>query len=110
MAPADPAATLRIGVAYSPRAGVVDEVTVLLPPGSTVLDAITASGLQARHRRTDLATLACGVWGAPRQPSDALRDLDRVELYRPLQADPKEARRQRHATQAKRQRTALGRR
>ena len=110
MAHAEPTGWLRIGVACSPTAGEVDEVALLLPPGSTVLDAVRASGLQARHPGLELATLTLGVWGAARRVGDLLRDRDRVELYRPLQADPKEARRRRHATQAKRPKASLGQR
>jgi uncharacterized protein len=110
MAPADTSGALRVGVAYSARADEVDVVELLLPAGSTVLDAVRASGLQARHPGLDLARLTLAVWGAARRASDPLRDHDRVELCRPLQADPKDARRRRHATQAQRGKAVAGRR
>ena len=95
MAPAD----LRISVVFSPRAGEVDEVQLMLPPGATVADALQASGMPSRHPQFDLAALPVGIWGAFCERSDVLRDQDRVELYRPLRVDPKEARRQRHQVQ-----------
>lgn len=90
------AGTIAVRVAFSPRAGEVDEVELIVPAASTIADALAASGLQARHPDIDVATLPIGMWGKVRAPSDALRDGDRVELYRPLKVDPKEARRQRY--------------
>jgi putative ubiquitin-RnfH superfamily antitoxin RatB of RatAB toxin-antitoxin module len=95
MAPAE----LRVSVVFSPRAGEVDEVELVLPSGATVADAIAASGMQSRHPQHELATMPVGLWGAFCERSDALRDRDRVELYRPLKVDPKEARRQRQQAQ-----------
>ena len=100
MAHADGDAQLRVSVAYSPRAGEVDEVNLRLEPGATVADALRASGLQARYPATAMDALPVGVWGAFCQRSDILRDRDRVELYRPLRVDPKEARRRRQRTQS----------
>ncbi len=99
MAPGDAGTTLRISVAYSPRAGEVDEVNLRLDPGATVADALRESGLQARHPGLALEALPVGIWGAFCNRGDALRDRDRVELYRPLRVDPKEARRQRQRAQ-----------
>jgi putative ubiquitin-RnfH superfamily antitoxin RatB of RatAB toxin-antitoxin module len=99
MALDDPANTLRVNVAYSPRAGVVDEVSVVLELGATVADALSASGLQSRHGALSLETASIGVWGALCRRGDLLRDRDRVEVYRPLLVDPKEARRLRYRRQ-----------
>lgn len=90
------AASIAVVVAYSPRAGVVDETPLQLPATATLLDALNASALAARHPQVDFAALKWGVWGKLRQPSDRLRQRDRVEFYRPLQVDPKEARRVRY--------------
>ena len=87
---------LRVSVAYSPRARVVDEVEVELPEGSKVADALSASGLAERYPWLVLETVAIGVWGSFCAASDLLRDRDRVEVYRPLLVDPKEARRLRY--------------
>ncbi|MBC8056301.1 MAG: RnfH family protein [Rhizobiales bacterium] len=99
MALADGVATLTVNVAYSPRAGEVDEVSLQLPSDATVADALRESGLQARHPGLAIDALPVGIWGAFCDRSDRLRDRDRVELYRPLLVDPKEARRQRHRAQ-----------
>ena len=87
---------LRVTVIYSPRAGEVDEVQLNLPAGASVRDALAASGLARRHPAVDFGSLRAGVWGKLREPGDALRDRDRVEIYRPLKVDPKEARRVRY--------------
>ena len=101
MARADPAASLNVGVAYSPGAGVVDEVTLQLASGATVADALRESGLAQRHPELDLAAAAVGIWGALCRHEDLLRDRDRVEVYRPLQVDPMEARRRRQRSKLK---------
>jgi putative ubiquitin-RnfH superfamily antitoxin RatB of RatAB toxin-antitoxin module len=72
-----------------------ERVLLDLAPGSTVLDAIQASGL--RQRLPEIKLDRAGVWGQPVSPDTRLRDLDRVEIYRPLTADPKEIRRKRAA-------------
>jgi putative ubiquitin-RnfH superfamily antitoxin RatB of RatAB toxin-antitoxin module len=70
-------------------------VSLQMQDGATVADAVRASGLCARHALVE-AALRVGVWGRV-QPLDAgLRDRDRVELYRGLLGDPKEARRLRY--------------
>jgi putative ubiquitin-RnfH superfamily antitoxin RatB of RatAB toxin-antitoxin module len=90
---------LRVSVAFSPRAGEVDVVELLLPAGATVADALRESGMQARHPGHALEKLPVGIWGAFCERTDLLRDRDRVEVYRPLLVDPKEARRQRQRAQ-----------
>jgi len=93
--PAAQAPTIRVEVAYSPRPRVVDVVELVLPAGSSVADALRASGLVQRHG-LDESKLQAGVWCRTKDPSTLLRDRDRVEIYRPLTVDPKEARRQRY--------------
>ena len=70
---------------------------VQLPTESTVAQAIQASGILAKHPEIDLATNKLGVFGKLTKADAVLRDKDRVEIYRPLIADPKEVRRQRAA-------------
>lgn len=84
---------LTISVAFSPLAGTVDEVVMVLDQGATVADALRLSDLQKRHPQVDLSGLPTGVWGVLCERTQRLRDVDRVELYRPLTVDPKEARR-----------------
>lgn len=93
---------MRVSVAYSPRAGEVDEVTVDLPAGATLIEAIRASGMVERHPGLDLASAKLGVWGRVQPAGHALRERDRVEIYRALQVDPKEARRLRYRKSAPR--------
>jgi uncharacterized protein len=92
----EPAPALTVCVAYSPRAGEVDEVPLDLPAGATVQDALTLSGLLQRHAEIDATAARIGVWGKLRALDHVLRDRDRVEIYRPLRVDPKEARRLRY--------------
>jgi putative ubiquitin-RnfH superfamily antitoxin RatB of RatAB toxin-antitoxin module len=68
---------------------------ILLPDGSTVEDAIRVSGLRAVFPEMD--TTSVGIHGEPVPVNTILRDRDRVEIYRPLRADPKEVRRTRAA-------------
>lgn len=70
-------------------------LTVQVPPGGTVMDAIRLSGILRRHEDIDLHTNKLGVFGRLAQADQALRPGDRVEIYRPLIADPKEGRKQR---------------
>lgn len=91
-----PAERLRVSVAYSPRAGEVDEVTIELPLGATLGEAIRASGVAQRHPALDLEAATVGIWGRVQPGGTVLRERDRVEIYRPLTVDPKEARRLRY--------------
>lgn len=70
-------------------------VRLHLPPGSTVQQAIEASGLLAKYPEIDLKKNKVGVYGKLTRLDAHLRDRDRVEIYRPLIADPKEVRRKR---------------
>lgn len=73
----------------------MEVVDLVLPAGASVADALRASGLVQRHG-LDESTLRAGVWCRPKEAATLLRDRDRVEIYRPLKVDPKEARRQRY--------------
>ena len=86
---------LNVEVIYSPRAGEFDAVRLCLPQGARIRDALLQSGLLARHAHIDLERHKVGVWGKWRGLDEPLRDADRVEIYRPLIVDPKEARRRR---------------
>ncbi len=63
--------------------------------GATVAEAIKLSGVLDKHPEIDLAKNKLGVFGKLSKADAVLRDRDRVEIYRPLIADPKEVRRQR---------------
>jgi len=100
MATPEPAASIAVTLVYSPCAGQVDETALTLPVGSTVGAALQASGLVQRWPDMDLSAAAVGVWGRLQALDHVLRDGDRVEAYRPLQVDPKEARRKRQRARA----------
>lgn len=97
-----PDVPLHVTVVFSPAPREVREWPVVLPPASTVADAIAASGLRSEFPQLDLAALGVGVWGRKAGPRQLLRDRDRVEVYRPLQVDPKVARRERFRKQGAR--------
>ena len=78
-----------------------DICEVSLPPGSTVGDAVEMSGVTARHPALR-ATVDAGVWGRRCSLDRVLTAGDRVEIYRPLSIDPKEARRLRADMRRKR--------
>jgi len=69
--------------------------TVRLPAGSVVEEAIRSSGLLAEFPEIDLAVNRVGVYGEPVDLDAVLEGGERVEIYRPLIADPKEARKKR---------------
>ena len=68
-------------------------VQVTLQEGATVADAIDASAIEAAFPDYDLAQCAVGVWGRLAERDRVLVNGDRVELYRALRMDPREARR-----------------
>ena len=69
--------------------------TVRLPEGSTLRQAVEQSGVLEQYPGIDLAINMVGIYGKKKTLDTVLRQHDRVEVYRPLQADPKEARRRR---------------
>lgn len=93
--PAEPAGLLQVDVVYSPSAGHMDLVSLVLRQGVCLSEALDASGLLTRHG-LEADQLRVGIWGKARMLDTPLRQRDRVEIYRPLQVDPKEARRQRY--------------
>lgn len=68
-----------------------------LPAGSTVQQAIEASGLLEKYPEIDLARNKLGIYAKLVKVDTPLSDRDRVEIYRPLIADPKEVRKARAA-------------
>jgi uncharacterized protein len=86
--------SLRVEVAYaSPQRQVLRALT--LPDGSTVADALRESGLAREFPEIDLAASRVGIYGREVTLAAPLRDRDRVEILRPLTADPGEFRRRR---------------
>jgi len=68
---------------------------VTLEEGATIEQAILASGLLALRDDIDLDKNKVGIYSRPAKLQDVVHDGDRVEIYRPLIADPKELRRKR---------------
>ena len=66
----------------------------------TIQEAIEQSGILAMHPQIDLNENKVGIWSKNKKLSDGLREGDRIEIYRPLIADPK-AVRKRRAEEAK---------
>ena len=85
---------LKVEVVYA-LARAHDAVTLSVPEGANVADAVRASGLLERHPEIDLARNKLGVFGKVVNPATRLAAGDRVEIYRALLIDPKEARRAR---------------
>jgi putative ubiquitin-RnfH superfamily antitoxin RatB of RatAB toxin-antitoxin module len=101
----DPAAqaALRIDIVYAlPQREWLRRLE--LPPGSTVADAVQRSGLREEIPGIELDDAGVGIFGRAVTLDTCLRDGDRVELYRPLQCDPKQVRRERAARSVPRKR------
>ena len=75
--------------------GRQEVIELEMPEGSTVQDAIRAINPAERFPEIDAASLKAGIWSRAAATTTKLRDGDRVELYRELKADPKDARRSR---------------
>ena len=66
-----------------------------VPAGTTVVEAVKLSGILEKYPEIDLASNKMGIFGKLTKADTVLRDKDRIEIYRPLIADPKEVRRKR---------------
>jgi uncharacterized protein len=87
---------MAVEVAYA-RPDVQVVLPVLVPPDATVADALSSSKITERFPEIDLKTAKVGIFGKLTRMDTVLKPRDRVEIYRPLIADPKEVRRQRAA-------------
>jgi hypothetical protein len=86
--------TIKVEVLYALR----HEQSILIvevPQGAVLNDAVKLSGLLQKHPEIDLASNKVGIFGKLSKLDTVLRDRDRVEIYRPLIADPKEVRKKR---------------
>jgi len=93
---------VRVELVWSPGAGDVQHRWLTLEEGATLESALRgcADFMAAQH--LPLEQLRLGVWGRVRPLDTPLRERDRIEVYRPLTVDPKEARRQRYAKRGER--------
>jgi len=87
---------MKVEVIYALPAAA-DAVSVSLPAGATLRDAVLASGVLQRHPEIALEKQAFGIFGKRAALDARLAPGDRVEVYRALAIDPKEARRRRAA-------------
>ena len=69
-------------------------VALVIAAGATVGEAIDQSGIAKRFPEQDLSACTLGIWGRLADSNHVLQGGDRVEIYRPLLIDPREARRQ----------------
>jgi uncharacterized protein len=86
--------TLRVSVALA-LPGHQEVIALELPEGSRVADAIECARNAGRLAQIDFGAARLGIWSRPCERDTLLREGDRVEIYRPLQADPKDMRRAR---------------
>lgn len=85
-----------VEVAYAlPKQQLI--VELMVPEGTTAGQAVLQSGIIGKFPEIDLAQNKLGIFGKLIKADMILRERDRVEIYRPLIADPKEVRRQRAA-------------
>lgn len=91
---------IQVQVCYS-SGDAVSLLDVSVPLGASVRQAIDSSGILEQHPELNLNILKLGVYGKLKDESAVLHAGDRVEIYRPLFADPMEARRRRAQKQQK---------
>lgn len=70
-------------------------IPLSVPEGATLEEAVRLSGLLEEFPEIDLLNARVGIWNKLAELTTVLREKDRVEIYRPLIADPKEVRRKR---------------
>ena len=85
---------LHVQVCYAtPERQILLDLSV--PEGTSLQDAIVQSGMLTQVPEIDLRVSRVGIYGKQKTLDTVLREHDRVEIYRPLIADPKESRRKR---------------
>jgi putative ubiquitin-RnfH superfamily antitoxin RatB of RatAB toxin-antitoxin module len=90
----DVAKTIRVEVAYA-RADQQLILELRVDQAASVEQAISASGILQRFPEIDLTNIKVGIFGKLTKLDQPLRDQDRIEIYRPLIADPKSIRKKR---------------
>jgi len=94
-------ALIAVELVWSPQAGVVHRLDLQLPVGSTLGQALQACA-EFQPMQARLSEFKLGIWGRQQPADTVLRERDRIEVYRPLTVDPKEARRQRYKDRGER--------
>ena len=88
--------SINVEVAYA----LPDEQSILVlqvPEGTSVIEAARQSGITGKYEGIDLDNAKFGIFGKVVAPTQVLHEGERVEIYRPLIADPKEVRKARAA-------------
>jgi putative ubiquitin-RnfH superfamily antitoxin RatB of RatAB toxin-antitoxin module len=85
---------LRIQVCYADPARQL-LLDMVVAPGTNLLDAVRSSGILQQVPEIDLSVWRVGIFGKLRPLDTILKNDDRIEIYRPLKADPMESRRRR---------------
>ncbi len=93
---------VRVELVWSPHAGDVQQRWLDMEEGATVASALHGCADFMAAQSQPLETLRIGIWGRVRPLETPLRERDRIEVYRPLTVDPKEARRLRYAKRGER--------
>lgn len=83
---------MRVGLTYAEPGDQV-WLNLEVPDGSTLMEAIEASGILKRFPHIDLEKQKVGVFGKIKSLETTLNEGDRVEIYRPIIADPKKVKR-----------------
>ncbi len=86
-----------VEVAYAKRAEEQKVLEVKIPEGSSIEQAIFESGILLQYPEIDMKNFAVGVFGKVLKKDKLVKSGDRIEIYRPLIQNPKEARRNRAA-------------
>lgn len=93
---------MRVELVWSPQAGDVQHRWLDVEEGATLELALRGCAAFMAAHSQPLDGLRIGIWGRVRPLSTPLRERDRIEVYRPLTVDPKEARRLRYAKRGER--------
>ena len=87
---------IMVEVSYAlPKEQII--ISIKVPKNINVKQAIEKSGIQGKFPDIDLAINTVGIFGKQTTLNHSIKDRDRIEIYRPLIADPKEIRRKRAA-------------
>ncbi len=99
MESADPPVSLspsvRVEIVYGSKTGDVRVIKQELKNNASIKQAIEQSGILAMYPEIDLDRNKVGIFSKKKELQDVVQDGDRIEIYRPLLVDPKEARRRR---------------
>ena len=91
-------ASLAIEVCHAASPQQIVRIDLQVAPGTTVHQAIVQSGILENVAGLDLSVCRVGIWNKLKTLETVIKDHDRIEIYRPLIADPMDARRRRAET------------